>query len=151
MELLARDGESMPKPFSLGRRAFLSTAAAAASALTASSYLFPVPALAGTGRNEAARRWLSFVNVNTGEGGQFTYWENGEFDPQSLARINHLMRDHKVDQETQISTDLLDLLVRLRQKLNSDHAFEIISAFRSETTNDCLRDGKLLLRTKSRG
>lgn len=124
----------MTKGAGLGRRSFLSLTGAGAAATMAG--LFPAPAIAAPAKTAQATRTLSLFNVNTGESGRFVYWENGSYDPGAVRRISHLLRDHRNDVVHPISNDLIDLMARLRQQLNSDGQFQIISAFRSQETND---------------
>lgn len=124
----------MTKGFTLGRRAFLSFSAATSVAL-ASNASMAAPAITGKA-TAASTRTLAFVNLNTGDSGKFLYWENGQYLPQALKDISHAMRDSRNGEVHQISPELLDLVVRLGQKLNTSNPIQIVSAFRSQETND---------------
>ena len=62
-------------------------------------------ALAGfTGRSawaaidrKASARELSFYNQHTGESLKTSYWTDGEYVPEALADINHILRDHRTN------------------------------------------------------
>ncbi len=129
----------MTKGTTLGRRGFFSLSAAIAAA-SASTVILPSAALAApaiTGKAAAAAtRTLNVVNINTGESGKFLYWEQGRYLPETMRRIEHILRDRRTDETHEISPDLLDLIVALGRKLNSDAPFQIVSAYRSHETND---------------
>lgn len=92
----------------------------------------------------APRRVLSLVSLHTGERTSTCYWRDGRYDPEALARIDHLLRDHRTNDVTRIDVRLLDLLVALRRTLDSDSPFHVISGYRSPRTNQALA-------TKGRG
>ena len=126
----------MTKGSNICRRAFLSFSSIAAASLAAGPVL-AAPAV--TGRATAAgTRALNFVNLHTQETGQILYWENGKYLTESLAQISRALRDPRNNQVHAISPELLDLTVRLGQTLNSTAPFHIISAYRSQDTNDAL-------------
>ncbi|MGE0151143.1 MAG: DUF882 domain-containing protein [Reyranellaceae bacterium] len=124
----------MTKGSTLGRRAFLSFSAAATVALSSSS-LLAAPAVAGKA-TAAGTRTFSFVNLNTTESGKLLYWENGQYIDQALQDISQALRDPHNGQVHQISPQLLDLVVGLQRKLNTANSVHIVSAFRSQETND---------------
>lgn len=117
---------------SISRRRFLRIGALAAAQLA-------VPAVAMAGiRFVAKRRSLSFYNLHTGESLQTTYWADGSYFPEELARVNYIMRDFRANEIKPIDRNLLDLLVRLHQKLGTSQPFQIISGYRSAKTNAML-------------
>src|SRR5579863_5317578 len=85
-----------------------------------------------------ARR-LSFENLHTGESWNEEYWANGRYEPEALAGIRHVLRDHRTNTSHDIDVRLLDLLVDLRHSLDSSERFEVISGYRSPQTNALLR------------
>ena len=52
--------------------------------------------------------------------------------------INHILRDHRTGEVGAIATDLLDLLHRLRLRVQTAQPFHIISGYRSAETNAVL-------------
>jgi len=119
---------------SIHRRRFLRWGLAAASALLAPRVLRAgvwEPAL-------APERQLAFFNTHTGERLEACYCKAGRYDPRSLKDINHILRDHRTGEVGAIATDLLDLLHRLRLKIQTAQPFHIISGFRSAETNAVL-------------
>jgi uncharacterized protein YcbK (DUF882 family) len=87
----------------------------------------------------AQPRRLSFYHTHTGETLSATYWEGGAYVADALGRIDHILRDFVNDSERPIDRRLLDLLAELHRKLESRAPFEIISAYRSPSTNAMLR------------
>jgi uncharacterized protein YcbK (DUF882 family) len=92
----------------------------------------------------APERQLAFFNTHTGECLEACYSRAGRYDPGSLRDINHILRDHRTGEVGAIATDLLDLLHRLRLRIQTAQPFHIISGFRSAETN-------AVLHHKSRG
>ncbi|MCF8483496.1 MAG: DUF882 domain-containing protein [Rhodospirillum sp.] len=84
-------------------------------------------------------RTLSFFNLHTGETLKRTYWADGRYDPQTLREINHLLRDYRTGEVATIDRDLLNLLHQLGQTLRTSEPFQVISGYRSPTTNELLR------------
>lgn len=82
---------------------------------------------------------LSFINTHTDERLTARYWCQGEYLPDELAKINHILRDHRTGEINSIDTDLLDLLYKLQRKMYTDASFHIISGYRSPQTNAALR------------
>jgi len=83
-------------------------------------------------------RKLSLLNLHTGESLNATYWAEGQYQTSELAAINHILRDHRTGDVTQMDSGLLDLLNTLHQKMGSKQAFQIISGYRSPKTNAAL-------------
>jgi uncharacterized protein YcbK (DUF882 family) len=89
--------------------------------------------LAATG----ARR-LAFDNLHTGETLDVAYWENGAYLPDALEAVNHVLRDHYNNEVHVIQPQLLDLLTALSHKVGETPRFEVISGYRSPSTNAML-------------
>ena len=115
----------------LSRRRFLEQAALAATGLIIT------PAYAGLSRQDP--RELTLSNLHTGERLTRTYWADGEYLTESLADINHLLRDHRSNEIHPMDPQLLDMLHQLRNKVGSRKPYEIISGYRSPKTNAKLR------------
>ncbi len=84
-------------------------------------------------------RSLSFYNVHTNETLRSTYWAEGEYIPESLKEIDHLLRDFRTGEVQKIDTGLLELLHAISKRLNTTKPFQVISGYRSAKTNDYLR------------
>ena len=84
-------------------------------------------------------RSLSFDNLHTGERLKVEYWTKGEYLPDALLEVNHLLRDFRTGQVHAIAPALLDLLVILRSRLETAEPISVISGYRSPVTNAILR------------
>jgi uncharacterized protein YcbK (DUF882 family) len=116
------------------RRGFLKLGALAMGAV-----LTPRLALAHQGPLAMAERSLSLYNDHTQEHLNTVYWVEGDYMPEALAEINHLLRDHRTDQMASMDPELLDLLHALGRKVDARHPFHVISGYRSPKTNARLR------------
>ena len=83
-------------------------------------------------------RSLSFHNLHTGESLKTVYWQQGDYLPSSLADINRVLRDHRTGERHDIDPGLLDLLCDLRLRLDTRESLQIISGYRSPSTNAML-------------
>ncbi len=54
-----------------------------------------------------------------------------------MAEIRHVLRDHRTNTQHDIDPALLDLLVSLRGRMQSQERFEVISGFRSRRPTTC--------------
>jgi uncharacterized protein YcbK (DUF882 family) len=86
----------------------------------------------------AATRALSFYNLHTGESLRAVYFENGGYVRGALAEINYILRDFRRNEIKPIDPRLLDLLVALRQRLQTQAEYQVISGYRSPITNAML-------------
>lgn len=126
--------DQMRRGGTLPRRAFLGLGAAAAAAA-----LMPSRAEAATVA-AAPQRTLSFFHTHTGERLKVAYCCGGEYQPEGLREVNHLLRDFRVNETRAIEPRLLDLLFELGGTLETDQPFHVISGYRSPATNTMLRD-----------
>jgi uncharacterized protein YcbK (DUF882 family) len=83
-------------------------------------------------------RRLAFYNLHTGESFRSPYWSGGQYIPESLAGIDHVLRDFRTNQMKRIAPSLLDLLFTLHTTLGTREPFHVISGYRSPTTNAML-------------
>lgn len=98
--------------------------------------LVPYSALA---RSRVGARSLAFNNLHTGEKDKVDYWVDGAYQPEALARIDHLLRDFRTGDVYPMDRRLLNLLYVLRRTIGTDREFELISGYRSPKTNKLLR------------
>ncbi len=94
--------------------------------------------LTGAGRISDRRR-LVLHNIHTGETGRCVYAARGGYLPEGLARVNHLLRDHRTGDVHKIDPALLDLLHDLAGELGVAPEYDIISGYRCPATNALLR------------
>jgi uncharacterized protein YcbK (DUF882 family) len=119
----ARSAQTSP-----ARRDFLKRAGAALA-------VAPVAAWA----HAAECRSLSFVHTHTGETLSCVYYQEGGYDPATLARVNHFMRDFRTGDVHIIDPGVLDILFTVRSRAGRDDPFHVISGYRSPATNAFLR------------
>jgi uncharacterized protein YcbK (DUF882 family) len=125
-----------PKP--LNRRRFLGLGAAA----LALPFLGRLTAFASPGALDTPLpldRGLSFYNTHTAETADLEYCQSGCLVPESIKKINHILRDTRTGDVKDIDVRLLDLLNTLARKLQTSEPFHIISGYRSPATNAYLR------------
>jgi uncharacterized protein YcbK (DUF882 family) len=82
-----------------------------------------------------APRTLSFFHLHTRESITVTYKRNGAYDRRALARLNHFLRDNRTSTEVNIDPQLFDILWLVRRRLGSTAAYQVVSAYRSPSTN----------------
>ncbi len=114
----------------LDRRRFLQLGLGAAGAFIGA------PALAG---NRAKNiRELAFKDTHTGEFLKTAYWVDGNYEPEALAAIDHLLRDFRTGDVHPIDGGLLDYLYALHDEMDTHEPFHVISGYRSPKTNATL-------------
>lgn len=86
-----------------------------------------------------APRQISFFNTHTQERLESVFWEAGEYLPDELRRIDHILRDPLTGETKEMDVRLLDLLHHLHLALSATSAFHIICGYRSPKTNAALR------------
>ncbi|MGA9665854.1 MAG: YcbK family protein [Gallionella sp.] len=86
----------------------------------------------------APERTLSFYNLHTGESLKTAYWVEGEYIPESLTDINHFMRDFRKNEIKPIDLNLLNLLHAITLQLDTSKPVQLISGYRSPSTNALL-------------
>lgn len=82
---------------------------------------------------------LSFYHIHTAERLTVTYREHGDLIPEALTEISHYLRDFRTEQSHNIDVALLDTLHDLYTTFEGRGNFEVISGYRSPTTNAALR------------
>lgn len=102
----------------------------ATAAVAAAGVLTPKAVLAAAG----GPRKLRLTNMNTGESFDGAYWRDGAYVPESLQKLNILLRDHRAKEVHRIDPGLFDLLASMAQRLNGP-SFQIVSAYRAPRTN----------------
>lgn len=118
----------------LRRRDFLKLGAIATGVL-----FNPLSALAVADPRSKPFKNLAFYNTHTLERLHICYCRNGKYDIKALAKINHILRDHRSGEVRAIDTRLLDLLHTLSGRLKTESSFHIISGYRSPESNSKLR------------
>lgn len=86
-----------------------------------------------------SERSLSFYNTHTGERLTVIYRRHGNYIPESLEKINYILRDHRTGDTHPIDPKLMDYLYDLQTKVGNHGDVHIISGYRSPETNRKLR------------
>lgn len=116
------------------RRAFLGGMAAMAAAALAPEAIAAPTILRGAGDVRA----ISILNPRTGDAINSVYWVDGQYIPEVLRDINHLMRDWRTDEVKPIDPGLLDFAAATYRLLNTSEPYTLYSGFRSRRTNQML-------------
>ena len=110
------------------RRRFLQTSLAALATFAVTPALAAVPRFKGV-------RSLAFHNLHTDERLHVDYWQDGKYDREACAKIDHILRDHYSGDVYPMDLRLMDLLHDLQNKTSNHGAIEVISGYRSPKTN----------------
>ena len=100
---------------------------------------FALPATA-----DEDKRTLAFHHTHSGKSLSVEYKVAGEFQQEALLQLREFLADWRDGEQFDIDPELLDALYQIREAAGSIGTFEVISAYRSQTTND-------MLRSKSKG
>ncbi len=87
----------------------------------------------------AETRTLKLYFLHTKERAEIAYKRNGRYLKDGLNQINHILRDWRRNEPTQINPVLLDVLWAVYQESGSNDYFHVVSAYRSPKTNAMLR------------
>ncbi|MCJ8303843.1 DUF882 domain-containing protein [Shewanella sp.] len=97
-----------------------------------------VPSKAYASRSTKGIRSLGLHNLHTGERGQGSYWVDGNYQSEILSDFSHILRDHRRNESAPMDKRLYDLLFKLKESLNIEQEFNVISGYRSPKTNAML-------------
>lgn len=90
----------------------------------------------------AGERRLAFENLHTGERAAIAYAVDDTYVPDALQALNHLLRDHYSGEVGTIAPALFDQLYRVQCLLGCERPFQVISGYRSPSTNARLRQSR---------
>jgi uncharacterized protein YcbK (DUF882 family) len=124
----------MSSPAHLNRRLFLRRSAqfavaGAAAPLVAQRALASGPDV----------RSLALDHTHTGERLALVYALGEQYVAEALSTLNRFLRDHYSGDVGVIDPRLFDLLHRIKAELGVQQSFQVISGYRSPTTNQTLR------------
>ena len=80
-------------------------------------------------------RSLSLVNFNTQDVLTVTYWSNGAYHRDALDKLNNFLRDSRDNAATEMDPLLFDVLWHTTRIVGYGGSIEVLSAFRSPTSN----------------
>jgi uncharacterized protein YcbK (DUF882 family) len=116
------------------RRQFLRLGAAFTASLA-----LPGTLCAALTPDDLKERRLVFFNTHTREKLDICYARGETYQPEALAAVNNILRDHRTNEVSPIDTRLLDLLCAIRGQAGPNACLHIISGYRSPQTNRMLR------------
>src|SRR5262249_25620262 len=67
------------------------------------------------------------------------YWSQGRYVPESLSRIDQLMRDQRGGAVTSIDPRLLDVIEGVQRRTDPGRPLEVVSGYRTPESNRLLR------------
>lgn|SRR6056297_1559909 len=85
-------------------------------------------------------RRLRMYSTRSGETLDTIYWIDGDYIPEALAEINHLMRDWRSNEATRIDTRTIDIMAASHSLLEVEEPYMLLSGYRSRKTNAMLRN-----------
>ena len=91
--------------------------------------ILPRPVFGSSGNLPHRRKILAFYNIHTAEKLKTVYWAEGNYLADSLREINHVLRDPRNNEIHDIDTRLLDLLFAIRQEIETNQPFHVISGY----------------------
>src|SRR6266850_5534273 len=80
-------------------------------------------------------RTLNLVNANSNETLVVTYWSNGTYRRDALDKLNYFLRDSREGAQTEMDPLLFDVLWHTQMHVGFSGTVEVLSAYRSPTTN----------------
>ena len=84
-------------------------------------------------------RTLSFHHTHSGEDLTVTFKRSGRYDEDAMKKINYFLRDWRSQDQTNMDRRLFDILWEVTRDVDAKQPIQIISAYRSPTTNAMLR------------
>ncbi|MEM8793506.1 MAG: DUF882 domain-containing protein [Pseudomonadota bacterium] len=98
--------------------------------------LLAAPALA---KGAGDYRSIHLINKRTDEWLKTVYWVEGDYVPEALTAIDHIMRDWRAEKIRRIDAKTLDIIAATHTLLETSEPFQVISGYRSPETNAMLR------------
>lgn len=100
--------------------------------------------LAGAGAVQDATalnetRTLSFHHTHSDEDLTVTFKRDGRYDEEALKKLNHFLRDWRSQEQTTMDRRLFDILWEVYRDVDGKKPINIISSYRSPSTNSMLR------------
>jgi len=89
--------------------------------------------------NTGESRTLKFYHTHTHKTLTVTYYEAGDYLPESLEELRVFLSDWRNGHQHPIDPGVMDILWEIQQVAENRNAYEVISAYRSPETNNLLR------------
>lgn len=84
-------------------------------------------------------RRINLYNPRTDERFDDIYYVHGEYIPDAMARLDHLLRDFRTNEMKHMDPRAIDIVSATQYIIGHDRPFSVISGFRSKRTNEALR------------
>jgi uncharacterized protein YcbK (DUF882 family) len=84
-------------------------------------------------------RWIELKSIHTGEAVKVAFAKRSGPDAATLARLQYVLRDYRVNEEHAMDPALFEQLIDLAAAAGREPRYEIISGYRSPKTNAQLR------------
>ena len=88
---------------------------------------------------ESDSRHLRFYHTHTGKSLAVVYFRDGKYDAGALLQLREFLADWRDQQQHDVDPGLMDILWRIQQETGHHDTYEVISAYRSPSTNRMLR------------
>ncbi len=115
------------------RRRFIASILAAPAAL-------PLGAPTFAAAEAAPSLWIELENIHTNERVRVAFLDAGGLAPDSLAKLQHLLRDYRTGDEHTMDAGLYVQLSDLARAAGREPRYQVISAYRSPATNAKLHE-----------
>ena len=145
--LCATASAAAPAAFAHGRRSYGAAARAHPLRAVAPSATPARPiSYAGLAANPVSQqlgrgpRLAHIHNLHTGDSLRAVYFENGRYLPDAMSELMKAMRDWRSGEEHLMDPRLFDVMHALRGRLQTSQPFQIISGYRSQSTNDMMHE-----------
>lgn len=94
---------------------------------------------AGFIRNAGDIRRIKMYSTRTGEKLDIIYWIEGFYITDALSEVNYFMRDWRQNKEKPIDTRTVDIIAASMRLLETETPFQMLSGYRTSSTNKLLR------------
>jgi uncharacterized protein YcbK (DUF882 family) len=118
------------------RRLFIKSVLAGGAGLVLTRFAAAQDSVDATDTAKLPERDLELFNTHTNETVSAVYRRGAEYDADALARLKHLLRDHRNGESHDMDPRLYDQLHDLALAARCEPHYEIISGFRSRESND---------------
>lgn len=88
---------------------------------------------------QAETRTLKLYFIHTKERAEITFKKNGRYQQDGLNKLNKFLRDWRRNEPTKMDPRLFDLVWSTYQRVGGRDYINVVSAYRSPTTNSMLR------------
>jgi uncharacterized protein YcbK (DUF882 family) len=84
---------------------------------------------------QSAQRELELTNIHTGEVVKAKFRDSHDIDAQTIANLQHLLRDYRLNEQHEMDPELFVLLSDIASEAGCEPKYDVISAYRSPATN----------------